>query len=104
MFLGTPHAGSDLTKFALAVGYFINLSVFKSPNLSNVQILKRESEVLASMQESFSALLSKWAETSGYSRPAIYSFIEERPVTGLGRVRLTVYIFWLRLTSLLACS
>jgi hypothetical protein len=96
MFLGTPHAGSDLSKFALAIGYIINLSVFKSPNLSNVHILKRDSEVLASMQESFSALLSRWTETLGCSRPAIYSFIEEKPVTGLGRVRLTVHIFWLR--------
>jgi len=96
MFLGTPHAGSDLTKFALAVGYLINLSVFKSPNLSNAQILKRESEVLTSMQESFSSLLLNWTERLGYSRPAIYSFIEEKPVTGLGRVRLTVHIFWLR--------
>ncbi len=59
MFLGTPHAGSDLAKFALALGYFIKLSLVKSPNTSNIAVLKKNSEVLAGVQKSFSIAIIK---------------------------------------------
>lgn len=92
MFLGTPHAGSDLTKFALAVGYFVKFSLTKKPNTSNLSILKRDSEVLAGIQDSFSSMLSKREETLHYPRLAIYCFIEEKPITGLETVSVVLHI------------
>lgn len=85
VFLGTPHAGSDLTGLALALGYFIKLSLVKSPNTSNVAVLKRDSEVLAGIQDSFSKAITK-RERSEKKRLAIHCCIEENPVQGLGRV------------------
>ena len=83
--MGTPHAGSDLTKFALALGYFIKLSLVKKPNLSNVAILEKDSEVLAGIQDSFSTVITKRARLEG-KHLAIHCCIEENPVPGLGRV------------------
>ena len=85
VFLGTPHAGSDLSDFALALGYFIKLSLVKSPNTSNIAVLRRNSEVLAGIQDSFSKAITS-RERSGKKPLAIHCFIEEYPVQVLGRV------------------
>ena len=87
VFLGTPHAGSDLAKFALALGYFIKLSLVKSPNTSNIAVLKNDSEVLAGIQQSFSVAITKRERLE--KKPLdIHCCIEENPVHGLGRVRV----------------
>ena len=92
MFIGTPHAGSDLSKFALALGYIIKASVVKSPNISNIAVLEKDSEVLAGIQDSFSTAITK-RERLEKKRVEIHCCTEEHTVTGLGRVG--VYLPWL---------
>ena len=102
IFLGTPHAGSSLAKFAAALGYFIKFSVVKSPNMSNIEVLKRDSEVLAGIQKTFQTAIEKRARQEN-RRLGIHCCTEEKPVKGLGRV--SVLGPWLqshRLTHYLA--
>ena len=85
IFLGTPHAGSDLSKFALALGYFIKFSLVKNPNTSNIAVLKKDSEVLALIQKSFKTAIEKRGRLEK-RRLEIHCCTEEFPVQGLGRV------------------
>ena len=87
MFLGTPHSGSGLAKFALALGFFIKFSMVKTPNNSNLAILKRDSEVLAAVQDSFGTLLQR-RTLFGSKALHIHCCIEEKPVPILGAVGL----------------
>ncbi|CAD6593296.1 MAG: hypothetical protein ASARMPREDX12_007021 [Alectoria sarmentosa] len=84
VFLGTPHAGSDLSKIALALDYFIKFSLVKSPNTSNIAVLEKDSEVLAGIQDSFSTAITKRDKLEKKSL-AIHCCIEENPVQWLGR-------------------
>lgn len=85
LFLGTPHAGSDLSKFALALGNLIKFSSMKRPNTRLIAVLERNSEVLAGIQDSFSTAIAK-REVQKKNRVRIHCCIEEYPVSGLGRV------------------
>ena len=87
MFIGTPHAGSDLAKFALALGYIVKSSLVKKPNLSNIAVLERDSEVLAGIQESFSIAITKRAMLER-KYVKIHCCIEEDPVRWLGCVSI----------------
>lgn len=84
IFLGTPHAGSSLSKFALALGHIIQFSVVKSPNMSNLDVLKKDSEVLAGIQKTFQTAIEKRARLEK-RRLEIHCCIEENTVQGLGR-------------------
>lgn len=86
VFMGTPHAGSGLAKFALSLGYFIKFSLVKSPNTSNLGVLEKDSEVLAGIQNSFGLFFFK-RERNG-KRLAIHCCIEEMPVKNLGHVSI----------------
>ena len=85
IFLGTPHAGSDLPNFALALGDFIKFSAVKSPNTSNIDVLKKDSEVLAGIQKTFQIAIEKRGRLEG-RRLEIHCCTEEKPVQILGRV------------------
>ena len=85
IFLGTPHAGSSLSKFALALGHFIQFSVVKSPNISNLDVLKKDSEVLAGIQKTFQTAIEKRGRQEK-RRLQIHCCTEEKPVQGLERV------------------
>lgn len=85
MFIGTPHAGSDLASFALTLGYLIRLSLVKKPNVSNLKVLEKDSETLAGIQESFSTLLTK-RQRLDHRSIEIHCCLEEEPVSGLGHV------------------
>ncbi|KAM0795973.1 hypothetical protein BDR22DRAFT_812731, partial [Usnea florida] len=84
IFLGTPHAGSDLSNFALALGDFIKFSAVKSPNTSNIDVLKKDSEVLAGIQKTFQTAIEKRGRLEG-RRLEIHCCTEEKPVQILGR-------------------
>jgi protein SERAC1 len=85
IFLGTPHAGSDFTMFATAVADIIRLSLVKTPNKSILQVLKRNSEVLANIENDFLTLVRTRAE-GGRGHIKLHSFVEELPVTATGHV------------------
>ena len=89
MFLGTPHAGSNLALFALAMGNLIKMSLVKTVNTSNVEILRHNSQALAAIQESFSTyLMGRERSTDPSIRSiSIHCCTEEKPVMGLGHVR-----------------
>ena len=57
----------------------------KSPNTRNIAILKKDSEVLAGIQDSFSVTMAK-REREDRKHLEIHCCIEENPVQGLGRV------------------
>ena len=57
----------------------------KNPNTSNIAVLKKDSEVLAGIQESFSIAITKRERLEKKSLE-IHCCIEENPVHVLGRV------------------
>jgi hypothetical protein len=57
VFLGTPHHGSDLTKWAVFFSSLLNLA--KPTNRAAVKILRKDSEVLGDLQEDETLLTCK---------------------------------------------
>ena len=88
MFLGTPHSGSDLTSLALVLSSLVSLSMVGSPNVSNLRILEKDSEVLAGIQDSFNSAMEKRKREGNPIH--IHCCIEEYPVSGLGRVGISL--------------
>jgi hypothetical protein len=86
-FLGTPHAGSDLKKFALALANIVSLSV-KKPNKNLLKVLGRKSEILANIKNDFMTMVHRHLENvQGNLKPIrLHAFIEELPVDYLGCV------------------
>ena len=83
IFLGTPHHGSGLARWADLVSR--HLGVVKQTNSKIVEVLRRDSEVLARIQESFHALV-KAREAEGQPTVEISCFYEELPLRGVGVV------------------
>jgi len=85
IFLGTPHAGSDFTRFAKAVTNIVSCSIVKKPNRAILDILARQSEVLASIQKDFQSLLELRQQNS---QPpiGIHCCQDELPVAATGHV------------------
>ncbi|KFZ25366.1 hypothetical protein V502_00151 [Pseudogymnoascus sp. VKM F-4520 (FW-2644)] len=84
-FLGTPHAGSDLQTFATAVANIVSL--VKTPNNKLLQVLGRNSEILANIKNDFLTMVQRrLGDRQGSLKPiALHAFIEERPVDFIGR-------------------
>ncbi|KAF5024988.1 hypothetical protein F66182_2939 [Fusarium sp. NRRL 66182] len=80
-FMGTPHQGSSLA----TVGKLLSRSVgiFKEANTDIVQVLKRDSEVLARIRDSFQALLMS-RERDEATMIDIACFYEELPTKRYG--------------------
>ncbi|RKK17486.1 hypothetical protein BFJ65_g7820 [Fusarium oxysporum f. sp. cepae] len=83
IFLGTPHHGAGLARWAELVSRYIGL--VKQTNSNIVQVLRRESEVLARIQDSFHTMI-KSRITEGLSPIEISCFYEELPLPGVGLV------------------
>ncbi|KAI1827201.1 hypothetical protein F4861DRAFT_494406 [Xylaria intraflava] len=82
-FLGTPHQGSDLAPWAEKISRY--LSVIKQANSNIVAVLKRDSEILASIQDSFHTMLL--ARSEDMLPPIdITCFYEELPLAVVGLV------------------
>ncbi|GKZ73223.1 hypothetical protein AnigIFM50267_009900 [Aspergillus niger] len=79
-FMGTPHRGSDLAQFATGVANILKASG-KRLNKGILQLLKRNSEVLADVEESFSIWLRKNAD-----RFSLTCFFEELELPAVGMV------------------
>jgi hypothetical protein len=83
VFLGTPHHGSSLARWAEMLAKSIGL--FKQTNPEILQVLKTDSEVLAHIQDSFHTMIRSRA---GAALPPIdiTCFYEELSLPGVGTV------------------
>ncbi len=84
-FLGTPHCGSDLARWAKMFGNFT--AIFKSTNTNLPSVLQPNSEVLARIQQEFHTML-RARRDAGKGEVNITCFYEELPVRGVGEVGL----------------
>lgn len=83
LFLGTPHAGSDLATWAELLAKSVGL--VKQTNPQILDVLKRESEVLARIQKEFQSMLRSRLKNHDPSI-AITCFYEQLPLPGIGEV------------------
>lgn len=83
IFLGTPHHGAGLARWAEFVSRSIGLLQNINPKI--VHALKRDSEVLARIQDSFHTMVK--AHSTAETPPLeVTCFYEELPVLGIGLV------------------
>ncbi|KAI0975133.1 hypothetical protein F4678DRAFT_419393 [Xylaria arbuscula] len=83
-FFGTPHAGSDLTRFALTLTNLAKLFI-KKPNNDLLGVLERKSEVLARIQGEFHKMIRARKDT-GKPDIKIHCYIEQVPIEGLEKL------------------
>ncbi|KAJ6143763.1 hypothetical protein N7471_003216 [Penicillium samsonianum] len=83
IFLGTPHHGAGLARWAEALSRSIGL--VKKTNSEIVGVLKRDSEVLARIQDGFHTMV-KARSTQSLPPIEITCFYEEMPLPGVGLV------------------
>lgn len=88
LFLGTPHHGSGLARWAELLAEFIGLAKQTNPEI--VRVLERDSETLARIQTDFHTMLrSQNLGQAGQVPPmTITCFYEEMPLSGIGEVRM----------------
>src|SRR5579871_4943003 len=83
IFMGTPHAGADITKWTPIL---MNLAkLVKNVNEDIMEVLKPGSQVLAGLQQEFHRLLARRA-ADNKSEFKIFCIYEEKPVVGIGMV------------------
>ncbi|RYP67309.1 hypothetical protein DL771_007327 [Monosporascus sp. 5C6A] len=83
VFLGTPHHGAGLARWAELLSR--SIGVIKQTNTEIVEVLKRESEVLARIQDSFHTMIMARSK-EGLQPIEISCFYEELPLPGVGQV------------------
>jgi triacylglycerol esterase/lipase EstA (alpha/beta hydrolase family) len=88
-FMGTPHAGSDFAKFAVAVSNIINLSMVKKTNNSILSVLQSHSEMLANIRDDFMTIVN--ARAAKAQPIQLHSFIEELVVASTGHVSISIF-------------
>jgi hypothetical protein len=88
IFLGTPHNGSSLAVWAERLSTSIGLIKQTNPHI--VEVLRRDSEVLARIQDSFHAMIQSRTK-QGLSAIEITCFYEEVPMPGVGLVCVHAY-------------
>ena len=79
IFMGTPHAGADLARWGYTLATL--LSVVRRTNSAVLAELKRESDVLTTVQQQFQQLLLKPGVDI-----KIFCFFESKPVIGVGLI------------------
>ncbi|KAJ3568959.1 hypothetical protein NPX13_g6245 [Xylaria arbuscula] len=80
VFLGTPHRGSDLAPFTKAVANILK-SIGKRTNTDILEVLRRNSQLLALVEDNFANWLRKSAD-----RFRVACFFEELELPAVGRV------------------
>ncbi|KAF2452985.1 hypothetical protein BDY21DRAFT_417479 [Lineolata rhizophorae] len=81
IFLGTPHVGPDLTKFAAAVVATVRLTAAERPNPRLLEALLKESPAFANIESNFLMLVRTRVENGGLPIK-LHCFVEEFPVAG----------------------
>jgi len=84
-FLGTPHHGAGLARWAELLSRTIG--TVKQANAEIVEVLKRDSEVLARIQDSFHTIVMA-RNKEGLPPIEISCFYEELPLPAVGLVGL----------------
>jgi hypothetical protein len=86
LFLGTPHHGSGLARWAAMLAKYIGLAKQTNPEI--VRVLERDSETLARIQTDFHTMLRSQSLGQGGQVPliTIICFYEEMPLPGIGEV------------------
>lgn len=79
IFMGTPHAGSDLAESGYRLGKVLN-TIWKT-NSDLLEILRQKSQALTAVQQQFQQLLLKPGVNIN-----IFCFYEERDVRGVGTI------------------
>jgi hypothetical protein len=82
VYLGTPHAGSDLAKWGAIASNFVGL--FRHLNDEIVKSLRPDSQVLHESQLFFGQILQHRSQNNKHIQ--ITCFHESLPVKGLGQV------------------
>ncbi|RYP18173.1 hypothetical protein DL767_009885 [Monosporascus sp. MG133] len=83
IFLGTPHQGAGLARCAELLSQ--SIGVIKQTNTEIVEVLKRESDMLAQIQDSFHAMVMARSREDLWPIE-ISCFYEELPLPGVGQV------------------
>ncbi|KAI1171350.1 hypothetical protein F4777DRAFT_565724 [Nemania sp. FL0916] len=88
VFLGTPHRGAGLAEFAASVVNVISL--VKLPNKKLLEVLNKNSDILANITEGFLNLVTRRnreKDSQGSLKPiGIHCFTEEKPVEFLEKL------------------
>ena len=82
VFMGTPHSGAALAKWAEVIAK--SLGLFKHTSRKIVEVLNVESEVLGRIQTDFHTMLRDLAQKGHQIH--ITCFYEELPLPGIGTV------------------
>jgi protein SERAC1 len=83
IFLGTPHHGAGLARWAEILA--TSIGMIKEANPKILQVLRQDSEVLGRIQDSFHTMIR--ARNMGRLQPInITCFYEELPLPGVGLV------------------
>jgi hypothetical protein len=88
VFMGTPHAGSDLAKWTKVLTGLA--SMLRTANSEIVGALKPGSETLACLQQDFHTMLDA-RQKNGKKPIKIFCFFEELGVPGVGEVRALMH-------------
>ena len=80
VFLGTPHRGSPQAGLGILAANVCR-AMLRDTNTSILRSLEQESEVLERIREAFERMMT-------HERVKAYSFVEELPTVGVGRVGL----------------
>ncbi|KAF2497385.1 hypothetical protein BU16DRAFT_457660 [Lophium mytilinum] len=83
VFLGTPHHGSGLAQWAEQIAR--SIGVLKQTNPEIIAVLKRDSEVLARIQDGFHTMIRSRSK-EGLRPIEITCFYEELPLPSIGEV------------------
>ncbi|KAK3166744.1 hypothetical protein OEA41_009869 [Lepraria neglecta] len=81
--MGTPHCGSGLAEWAVIGSKF--LQYFRRVNQQTLEVLQRQSEVMARIRQDFHTMLRGWGQ-SQEGEIAIICFYEELPVSTIGEI------------------
>jgi hypothetical protein len=84
-FLGTPHHGAGLARWAELLS--LTIGIVKQTNAQIVEVLRRDSEVLARIQDSFHTMVMA-RNKEGLPSIEISCFYEELPLLAVGLVGL----------------